>query len=117
MIVSAIQNVFTNLLCVIYCFYKAQNEAPLQHWCSQDCAKWKRFADQLEFDSGVVNTIEVKCRSSPEECCEEVVQGWLSLDHGIGPRTWFTLSKVLKETRGCEVASEQIESEMKLFQS
>ena len=75
-------------------------------------AKWKRFADQLEFDSGVVNTIDIKCRSSPEECCEEVFRDWLSLDHGIGPRNWSTLLKVLNETRGCEAASEQIESEI-----
>ena len=79
--------------------------------------KWKRFAEQLEFDSGVVNTIYVKCRSSPEECCEEVFRDWLSLDHGIGPRTWSTLLKVLKETRGSEAASEQIESEVKLLQN
>ena len=77
--------------------------------------KWRRFAYSLEFDSGIINTIDVKYRNYAEECCEEVFRDWLSLDHGIGPRTWSTLLKVLKETRGCEVASEQIESEIKLL--
>ena len=80
-------------------------------------AKWRRFADSLEFESGVVNTIDVKYRNHPEECCEEVFRDWLSLDHGIGPRTWSTLLKAIKETRGCEAAAEQIENEVKLLQS
>ena len=76
-------------------------------------AKWRRFADSLEFESTVVNTIDVKYRNYPEECCEEVFRDWLSLDHGIGPRTWSALLKVLKETRGCEAAAEQIKNEIK----
>jgi len=80
-------------------------------------AKWRRFADSLEFDSGIVNTIDAKYRNYPEECCEEVFRDWLSLDHGIGPRTWSKILKVLKETRGCEAAHEQIEIEIKLLQN
>ena len=75
---------------------------------------WKRFADSLEFEHSEINAINAKCRGDPEVCCEEVFRDWLSLDQGIGPRTWSTLLMALKETRGCEAASEQIESELKL---
>ncbi|XP_065907302.1 uncharacterized protein [Dysidea avara] len=75
-------------------------------------ADWRRFADSLEFESWVIKTIDVKYRNYPEECCEEVLRDWLSLDHGVGPRTWSTLLRALKETRGCAAVTELIETEI-----
>ena len=76
-------------------------------------ADWRRFADSLEFENWVIKTIDVKYRNYPEECCEEVLRDWLSLDHGAGPRTWSTLLRALKETRGCAAVTKLIETEIK----
>ena len=75
-------------------------------------ANWKNVADSLEFEYWTIKNIEVKYRNYPEECCQELLRDWLSLDHGIGPKTWSTLLKALKETRGCTAITELIENKV-----
>ena len=103
-------------LFTIICHYPEPKMKHLNNIVVQKiAANWKNVADSLEFEYWIIKNIEVKYRNYPEECCQELLRDWLSLDHGIGPKTWSTLLKVLKETRGCTAVAELIKNEMALL--
>ena len=78
-------------------------------------ADWKRVADSLEFQYWTIKAIDTKYRNYPEEGCEELLRSWLSLEHGIEPKTWYTLVKAIRETRNCTAVAELIENEVKML--
>ena len=75
-------------------------------------AEWKTVADYLEFELPSIKIIEEQFRSDPVKCCTELFRQWLSGDYGVGPRTWSTLMKTLKEIKQLSVVTKQIELEL-----
>ena len=72
-------------------------------------AEWKTVADYLEFRLPMIKIIEEQYRSDPVKCCTELFMQWLSSDYGVGPRTWSTLIKILKEIKQLSMVTELIE--------
>ena len=72
-------------------------------------AEWKTVADYLEFKLPSIKIIEEQYRNNPVKCCTELFRQWLSGDYGVGPRTWSTLIKTLKEIKQLSMVTKQIE--------
>ena len=60
-------------------------------------AHWEDVAYSLHYDIPTVDGIDAKQKSDPKKCCQQLLKDWLSTDHGVGPKTWDTLLKQLKE--------------------
>lgn len=80
---------------------------------SKVAMEWKTIADYLEFTLPMIKIIEEKCRCDPVKCCTELFRQWLSSDYGVGPKTWSTLIKILKEIRQLLMATKEIEQSLK----
>ena len=74
--------------------------------------EWKTIADYLEFKLPMINIIEEKCRYDPVKCCTELFRQWLSSDYGIGPKTWSTLIKTLKQIGQLSMVTNEIEQNL-----
>ena len=72
--------------------------------------KWKTVAEFLEIET---DKIEEKLGGNPTGCCEEVFREWLNSDHGVGPKTWSTLIKTLREIKQLAVVCKRIELNLK----
>ena len=72
-------------------------------------AEWKTVADYLEFKLPMIKIIEVQCKDDPVRCCTELFRQWLSSDYGVGPKTWSTLIKTLKEIEQLSMVTKEIE--------
>ena len=75
-------------------------------------AEWRTVADYLEFKLPSIKIIEEQYRSDPVKCCTKLFRQWLSGDYGVGPRTWSTLMKTLKEIKQLSAVTKQIELEL-----
>ena len=75
-------------------------------------AEWRTVADYLEFKLPSIKIIEEQYRSDPVKCCTKLFRHWLSGDYGVGPRTWSTLMKTLKEIKQLSAVTRQIELEL-----
>ena len=60
-------------------------------------AHWEDVAYSLHYDIPIVDGIDAKQKGDPKKCCQQLLKDWLSTDHGVGPKTWDTLLKQLKE--------------------
>ena len=62
---------------------------------------WNTVADFLEFSIQKRREIDERQRGDPTKCCVELLEDWLSTDHGVKPKTWSKLLyiAVLKEIR------------------
>ena len=76
-------------------------------------AEWKTVADYLDFTLLLIKTIEQQCRNDPIKCCTELFREWLSSDYGVGPKTWSTLIKTLKEITQLSTVTKEIEQKVK----
>ena len=72
-------------------------------------AHWEDVAyNSLHYDIPKVEGIEAKHKGVPKKCCQELLKDWLSTDHGVGPKTWETLLKQLKEVPELTASVENI---------
>ena len=63
-------------------------------------AHWEDVAyNSLHYDYPIVDAIGEKHKNDPKKCCLELLKDWLSTDRGVGPKTWETLLKQLKEVK------------------
>ena len=76
-------------------------------------AEWKIIAYYLEFTLPLIKIIEEQCRKDPVKCCTELFEQWLSSDYGVGPKTWSTLIKALKEIDQLSTVTKEIEQKLK----
>ena len=76
-------------------------------------AEWKIIAYYLEFTLPLIKIIEEQCRKDPLKCCTELFEQWLSSDYGVGPKTWLTLIKALKEIDQLSMVTKEIEQKLK----
>ena len=60
--------------------------------------QWEQLAQGFRYDDQVIDSIKLKYRESPEECCRAFLKNWLLTDNGIkAPKTWSTLFNIIKE--------------------
>ena len=74
-------------------------------------AHWEDVAYALRYDILTVNGIGAK-HNDPTKCCKELFKDWLSTNRGIGPKTWETLLKQLKEVADLAASLEKIKEEL-----
>lgn len=75
-------------------------------------AEWKTVADYLEFQLPIIKTIEEQCRNDPVKCCTELFRQWVSSGYGVGPKTWSTVIKTLKEITQLSAVTKAIEQKL-----
>jgi len=61
-------------------------------------AHWDKLAYNLNFSIYEVDTIRVKYKHDPLDCCFCLLEEWLSTDHG-NPKTWTVLLVAVKKTK------------------
>ena len=76
-------------------------------------AHWEDVAyNSLHYDIPIVDGIKEKHKNDPKKCCQELLKDWLSTDRGVGPRTWETLLKQLKEVPELTASVENITKQL-----
>ena len=79
----------------------------------QIAACWEDVAyNSLHFDIPTVDTIGEKHKNDPKKCCQEMLKHWLSSDSKVGPKTWETLLKQLKEVEQLKASVEEIQKKI-----
>ena len=74
---------------------------------------WEDVAfNSLHYDIPAVKGIEAKHKGDPEKCCKELFKDWLSTENGIGPKTWETLLKQLKEVDELAASIDKISKQL-----
>ena len=63
----------------------------------------------LHYDVATVESIEASQKGDPKKCCQVLLKDWLSTNNGVGPKTWETLLKQLKEVEELVASVEEIE--------
>ena len=76
-------------------------------------AEWEDFAFDLRYEIAAVKGIKANNNQNPKKCCKELFIDWLSTDHGVGPKTWETLIKKLKENDDLAAATSTIINKLK----
>ena len=56
---------------------------------------WQDIAYALQYDISTVQEIRVK--EDPKQCCQELLEDWLSTSNGARPKVWSTLLNALRE--------------------
>lgn len=71
---------------------------------------WEEVAYiSLHYDVPTVERIEATHKGDPKKRCQALLKDWLSTDNGVGPKTWETLLKQLKEVEELAASIEEIE--------
>ena len=81
----------------------------------QIMAHWEDVAyNSLRYNIPAVAGIRTKYQGDPRKCCKALFEDWLSTDHGVGPKTWETLLKQLKEVEELTASVEKISEQLTL---
>ena len=72
-------------------------------------AEWEDVAFALRYEISRVDAIKANNKDNSKKCCKELFINWLSTKHGVGPKTWSTLIKELKEISDLEETIKEIE--------
>ena len=79
---------------------------------SQIVAFWKDVAYSLRYGIPIVDAIKVKHKDDPKSCCQELLEDWLSTEHGMRPKSWETLLRQLKEVSELAASVEHITEQL-----
>jgi len=74
-------------------------------------AHWDKLAYNLNFSVHEVDTIRVKCKYDPLDCCFCLLEEWLCTDHG-DPKTWTVLIAAVRHTKQLNATAMQIEDDV-----
>ena len=67
----------------------------------------------LHYDPSIVERIEASHKSeSKKKCCQILLKDWLTTNNGVGPKTWETLLKQLKEVEELTASVEDIKKNL-----
>ena len=66
----------------------------------------------LHYDVAAVERIETSHKGEPKKFCQVLLKDWLSTNNGVGPKTWDTLLKQLKEIDELVASVEEIETNL-----
>ena len=66
----------------------------------------------LHYDVSTVERIEASHKGEPKRCCQILLKDWLTTNNGVGPKTWETLLKQLKEVEQLTASVEKIENNL-----
>ena len=76
-------------------------------------AYWEDVAyNSLHYDIPTVDGIEAKHNKDPKKCCQELFKHWLNTNSRVGPKTWETLLKQLKEVPELTASLEKITKQL-----
>ena len=76
-------------------------------------ANWEDVAyNSLHYDIPTVEGIEATHNKDPKKCCQEMFKHWLKTNSGVGPKTWETLLKQLKEVPELTASLENITKQL-----
>ena len=71
---------------------------------------WENVAYiSLHYDVDTVEGIEAKHKSDTKKCCQEMFKHWLRTSSKVGPKTWETLLRQLREVEELTANVEKIE--------
>ena len=71
-------------------------------------AEWEDVAYILHYDSPTINEIKELHQRVPRKCCRELFKDWLETNHGIKPKTWFTLLNTIAENENFTKTTEDM---------
>ena len=75
-------------------------------------AQWNKVADYLEYEIEYKQVILKKGHHDPMDCCEILLEDWLSSNRGVSPKSWSKLIEVLKGIKCLHSATETIVKEL-----
>ena len=75
-------------------------------------AKWKYVAYFMKYEPHEIDAFESGANDLDGSCLK-LFADWLTTDHGITPKTWYTLIEQIKSMDGLQNAAENIEKEVK----
>ena len=66
----------------------------------------------LHYDMATVERIEASHKGDSKKCSKALLKDWLSTNNGVGPKTWETLLKQLKEVEELTASVEEIQKKI-----
>ena len=76
--------------------------------------EWEDVAYALHYEISIVHAIKEKHVGDSKRCCRELLEDWLSTDHGARPKTWATLLKAIGHIEELTRAREDILQDLQL---
>ena len=74
-------------------------------------AEWERLAFCMRYTPQEVKGFRKDSQDSAE-CCRNLLDNWISTDHGPKPKTYKTLLKSIKKIKSLAAASKTVEIEL-----
>ena len=74
-------------------------------------AEWERLAYSMRYTPQEVKSFKKDSQDSAE-CCNNLLDNWISTGHGPKPKTYQTLLKHIKKIDNLTAASEAVEKEL-----
>ena len=75
-------------------------------------ADWEEVATFLEYYSPTIRLIKKANRGLPRDCCTALLEGWISTDNGVKPKTWEKFVEVLSQIRSLAMVTRQIKQNL-----
>ena len=75
---------------------------------------WEDMAYALRYKIADVHAIKEKHCDDPKRCCRELLEDWLSTNHGTHPKTWVTLLKAIGHIEDLTIVQEKILQDLQL---
>ena len=75
-------------------------------------AKWKDLAYCMDYSIVKVDAFKENSYGDSRKCCLELIENWLSTNHGPTPKTYRTLLKHIKMVDSLAEVSKEIEEEL-----
>jgi len=72
---------------------------------------WDKLAYNLKFSIGEVNTVRVKYKNDPLECCLHILKEWRCTKHG-DTKTWSVFLAAVRKTKPLYAIATQIEDDV-----
>ena len=74
-------------------------------------AEWKQLANCMRYSTQEIKGFKKDSQDSGE-CCENLLDNWISTGHGPKPKTYKTLLKHIKKISNLATASKAVEKEL-----
>ena len=74
---------------------------------------WRNVAYFLDYDTPMIESIaHSRYHNDCNMCCQQLLEDWLSTDHGVKPKTWTTLMTRLEEISHLSMAVKEIKKDL-----
>ena len=74
--------------------------------------EWRTVAHSMDIKFAVVKKIKRESQNNLAECCQKLLENWLSTKHASTPHTWWKLLERIRDVDGLQSAAEKIEEKL-----